>query len=139
MRLNYGYFASRFDENNSCIISTSSESFVSFQEYSTTIEFLVKNYILYNDYLHSNNLLQLFRINCLLKDKKVENYDWFLYYSIKIYSKRAIKYYLDNPSVFWNTIESLNKSKFEKQLGSLIIEILEFYKKVYVNYPKFLQ
>lgn len=148
-RLSYNFFAVEFQKDNSeinklyeLVISTGPETYSTFDEYAQIIRFLVEKYIQYNDYLHSNNLLQAFRINCNTKAKVTDEYDWFLYYSIKTYSKRSIKYYLDNPSIFWENVYKLVsnlKSDYTVRLDNLLVDTLEFYKKEYVNYPKFLR
>lgn len=124
------------------IILLDPSKFESFEEFSKTIEFLVSYYVQYNDFLHSNNLLQVFYSCCNFKSIDINIYDWYQYYSIKIYSKRSIKYYLDNPKKFWDTVYSLsgntNSNYFEK-LDGLLIDTIEFYKKEYVKYPIFLK
>jgi hypothetical protein len=146
--LNYNYFVVEFQKDNACInklyeqiISSGPETFSSFDEYCQIIRFLITNYVQYNDYLHSNNLLQSFRIYCNSKSIRTDKYDWFQYYSIKIYSKRSIKYYLDNPRIFWETVYSLAnnlQSSYIERLDNLLVDTLEFYKREYVNYPEFL-
>ena len=146
--LNYNYFVVEFQKDNSNInnlyekiISVGPEAFDSFDEYCQIIRFLVTNYVQYNDYLHGNNLLQAFRIYCNSKSIITTKHDWFQYYSIKIYSKRSIKYYLDNPLIFWETVYSLAnnlESDYTVRLDNLLVDTLEFYKREYVNYPEFL-
>ncbi len=147
--LNYNYFSVEFNKDPSClnrlyeeIILQNPNSFLTFDEYSRVIYFLVQKYVIYNDYLHSNNLLQQYRINCNEKNMDVNKCSWFLYYSLKIYSKRSIKYYLENPSIFWENIyclASLKDSELYDRLNNLLVDTLEFYKKEYANQSKYLK
>lgn len=144
--LNYNFVVSTFESNNSTInelynllIVESPKKFTSFAEYDDVIKFMVTKYVQFNDYLHSNNLLQIYRVFCL-ESKRILP-DWFKYYSIKIYSKRSIKYYLDNPQKFWEVVYELGSSKdyeYVERLDSLLVDTLEFYKSEYVNYPEYL-
>ena len=146
--MDYNSIEIEFQKDNSClnklyeeVISTSPDAFSSYEEYSKVICFLVNNYVCYNNYLHSNNLLQAFRINSNEKGEIISGCDWYQYYSIKIYSKRSIKYYLDNPQIFWETVYKLtgsSSSEYIERLDNLLVDTLEFYKSEYVNYPEFL-
>ena len=146
--MDYNSIELEFQKDNSClnklyedVISTGPDAFSSYEEYSKVICFLVNNYVCYNDYLHSNNLLQAFRINSNEKGISISNCDWYRYYSIKIYSKRSIKYYLDNPQFFWEAVYKLSGSStsdYTERLDNLLVDTLEFYKSEYVNYPEFL-
>lgn len=145
--MDYNSIVVEFQNDNSSlnklyeqVISAGPEAFSSYDEYSQVICFLVTNFIYYNDYLHSNNLLQAFRVNSNAKGFIINKCDWYQYYSIKIYSKRSIKYYLDNPSIFWETVYRLTngKSDYIERLDNLLVDTLEFYKVEYVNYPEFL-
>lgn len=120
------------------VVVTGPNSFSSFEEYSKTYELLVTTYIGYDDYLHSNNLIQIFRLNILGNTNLIPN--WFKYYSIIIYSKRSIKYYLDNPNVFWGVIKELAKlDEYVERIDNALVGILEFYKEEYSKYPEFLK
>ena len=118
-------------------------SYDSFSDFSRSIGFLVSKYIYFNDLLHSNNLMQWFRTICLQKKQTLPI--WYKYYSIKIYSKRTIKYYLDNPQIFWNTVYDIanntdNESDiYIEKIDSLLVDVLDFYKKQYVMFPEFLK
>ena len=145
-KISLQFFKNKYELDNSninelydLIIQLGLKSFVSFEEYSSAMCFLVKKYITFNDYLHSNNLLQIFKLICLEEMRAYPN--WYKYYSIKVYSKRAIKHYLDNPSKFWDTIYELlscKEDEYIERLDSLIVDVLEFYKKEYTKYPEFL-
>ena len=142
----YSFFVVEFQKDNSKInelyekvISTTPQTYSSFAEYSQIIKFFVTKYVQYNDYLHSNNLLQAFRIFCNENYVILDDYDWYKYYSVKIYSRRSIKYYLDNPHIFWENIYSLANTEYLDRLDSLLVSTLEFYKKEYISYPEFLQ
>ena len=120
------------------VIMTGPNNFSSFEEYSKTYELLVTTYIGYDDYLHSNNLIQIFRLNIVGHTNLIPN--WFKYYSIIIHSKRSIKYYLDNPNIFWGAIKELAKlDEYVRRIDNALVGILEFYKEEYSKYPKFLQ
>ena len=114
------------------VIGTSPNNYSSFDEYSKIFELLVKRYILFDDYLHSNNLIQIFKLNLRGNTTKIP--EWMKYYSILIYSKRSIKYYLDNPNIFWESIMDLANSEsdeYVQRVDNLIVETLEFYKEEY--------
>lgn len=145
-KLTYNYVVSTFEANNSSIneiynllVLESPKNFSSFEEYDNIVKYLVTKYVQYNDYLHSNNLLQIYRVFCLELKRPLS--DWFKYYSVKIYSKRSIKYYLDNPQKFWEVVYELGSSKdyeYIERLDSLLVDTLEFYKSEYVSYPEYL-
>lgn len=147
---NYNYFVVEYQKDNSSlnslyekIIDKGIESFQSFDEYVKTIKFLIIKFVQYNDYLHSNNLMQVFRLICNKKGINIDQFDWYLYYSILIYSKRSIKYYLDNPFKFWETVYQLSnfedsKEDYIERLDNLLVDILEFYKREYVKFPEYL-
>ena len=140
------YIQTEYEKDNSNlnklyeeVIIAGPESFPSFDEFSNSVGFLVKKFVAYNDYLHSNNLLQNFRTHCL--NSRTPFPSWYHYFSIKIYSKRSIKYYLDNPSKFWEVVyklSGLTSDDYIERLDNLIVDTLEFYKKEYINYPEFL-
>ena len=120
------------------LIMTGPNSFDSFEEYSKTYELLVTTYIGYDDYLHSNNLIQIFRLNIFGNTTSIPS--WFKYYSIIIHSKRSIKYYLDNPNIFWGVIKDLAKlDEYVERIDNALVGILEFYKEEYSKYPEFLK
>lgn len=120
------------------VIATGPNSFSSFDEYSKTYELLVTTYIGYDDYLHSNNLIQIFRLNIVGNTDLIPS--WFKYYSLIIHSKRSIKYYLDNPKIFWGAIKELAVlPDYVERIDNALVGILEFYKEEYSKYPKFLK
>lgn len=126
------------------VILLGPESFSSFEEYASVIHYLVKNYVFFNDYLHSNNLLQVFKIHSINNKHSLGDQDWYQYYLIKVCSKRSIKYYLDYPSKFWEVVYNLAgnikaSSSYIERLDNLLVDILDFYKAEYVNYPDYLQ
>ena len=122
------------------VIMTSPNNYPSFEEYSKTYEDLVIRYVGYDDYLHSNNLIQIFRLNISGNTDLIPF--WFKYYSMIIHSKRSIKYYLDNPQIFWGVIKELGvmaEDTYIERIDNALVGILEFYKEEYSKYPKFLK
>ncbi len=129
----------RINEYYDKFIATGPNNYTSVAEYSSICELLIKNYIGYDDYLHSNNLIQIFRLNM---DSSQNVPSWFKYYSMIIYSKRSIKYYLDNPKQFWDVINdlgSLPDDTYVRGLDNVIVGTLEFYKEEYAKYSSFLE
>jgi hypothetical protein len=144
--LNYQEIKNQFEIDNSSIntiyeavIVEGYESYSSFEEYSSIIQFLITKFLQFNDYLHSNNLLQIYKINRIKSQRSIP--EWMEYYSIKIYSKRSITFYLNSPHKFWEVVYNLASSKddyYVPRLDNLIVDTLEFYKRKYVEYPEFL-
>ncbi len=116
------------------------ESFSSFEEYSSAMEYIIKNYVQYNDYLHSNNLLQIYRTHSLNNGKPLDEQEWYNYYLLKVISKRSIKYFLDNPASFWEKVYYLAEKglNYITRLDNLLVDVLEFYKDEYVSFPSYL-
>ena len=119
------------------LIMAGPNSFPSFEEYSKTYEYIVTTYISYDDYLHSNNLIQVFRLNIIGNTDEIPA--WFKYYSLIVHSKRSIKYYLDNPKLFWDVIKELGGyEEYVERIDNALVGILEFYKEEYSKFPEFL-
>jgi hypothetical protein len=97
------------------IVGDGLTKFSSLASFSDICEKSISIYLQYNDYIHSNNILQVFRT---IVDE--HNWpSWFHYYSLVIYSKRVPKYYLENPNLFWERVRlasidnKINKDSLE--------------------------
>lgn len=105
-------------------------------QYVFILKTLIERYISFNDYLHSNNLLQIYK--AILDKKNIPYYDWIEYYSLMIISKRFPKYFLKNASKFWDIVYSFKENeKYSIKINILLIDIFDNFKNSYVNNPNY--
>ena len=91
---------------------------------------LVQQYVAWNDYIHSNNIMQLFK-NIAFKTQSSPKPGWFIRYEIIIYGRRTPLYFIDNPKILFDKITAICASKKDNQtekLSAAIVSLFNYYK-----------
>lgn len=96
----------------------------------------VELYIRYNDGVHSNNIMQMYKINM---GKNL--YGWFHLCSIRIYGRRTPGYFLDHPEKLWQKVVIVKKTPQSADMPNMHItteriagavnDLLRFYVRVF--------
>lgn len=99
---------------------------------------LVKQYVIWNDYIHSNNIMQLFKSVAFI-NKNIRKSNWFIRYEIIIYGRRTPLYFIDNPKILFNKIKSIcsfegESQKVEKQISRLSAAIESLFNYYWYNF-----
>lgn len=91
---------------------------------------LVQQYVAWNDYIHSNNIMQLFK-SVAFKTQSSPKPGWFIRYEIIIYGRRTPLYFIDNPKILFDKITAICASKKDNQIEKLsaaIVSLFNYYK-----------
>ncbi len=92
---------------------------------------LIRQYLIWNDYIHSNNLMQL------AKDVLFENYNpypktaWFVRYEVVIYGRRTPLYFIDKPTKLFekaNYVYKAGKADQSEKMTAAIFSLFDYYK-----------
>lgn len=90
---------------------------------------LIQQYIKWNDYVHSNNIMQLYKDIILVSDQVIKP-SWFIRYEIIIYGRRTPLYFVDNPHALFNRINAINMRANEAQtikLTKAVVSLCNYY------------
>ena len=90
---------------------------ISLSNLTNIFELLINKYLFINDYLHSNNLIEFFKLTLFENNINIENIKFIYPLSLKIYPKRNPVIYLSSPS--------------------LLIDLYKKCKDNEINYPKY--
>ena len=82
-----------------------------------------------NDYIHSNNIMQIYKTNQLRNRAS-----WYHYYGILIYGKRYPRYFLKKPEALKKKVNRYLINGDSNQLNQALINLMLFYAKLYQNY-----
>ena len=91
---------------------------------------LVQQHVTWNDYVHSNNIMQLFKSVAFSFTSKRKP-GWFVRYEIIIYGRRTPLYFIDNPKILFNKITSTcsnDKANQKEKLSAAIESLFNYYK-----------
>ena len=91
---------------------------------------LIQQYISWNDYIHSNNVMQLFK-SVAFNGNTNQKPGWFIRYEIIIYGRRTPLYFIENPAVlFGKIIAACGQSKAEQheRLVAAVESLFNYYK-----------
>ena len=91
---------------------------------------LIQQYIAWNDYIHSNNIMQLFKSVASITQSS-QKPGWFIRYEIIIYGRRTPLYFIDNPKILFDKITSICSLKKENQItkvSAAIESLFNYYK-----------
>ena len=91
---------------------------------------LVQQYVTWNDYIHSNNIMQLFK-SVAFKSKSSQKPGWFIRYEIIIYGRRTPLYFIDNPKILFDKIRLicvLDKTNQIDKISAAIESLFNYYK-----------
>lgn len=67
---------------------------------------LIQQYVNWNDYVHSNNVMQLYK-DTILISAQTKRPSWFIRYEIIIYGRRTPLYFIDNPQALFSRINEI--------------------------------
>ena len=96
---------------------------------------LVQQYVTWNDYIHSNNIMQLFK-SVAFRSESNQKPGWFVRYEIIIYGRRTPLYYIDNPKVLFSKIAAictLDKANQKDKLSAAIGSLFNYYKNNFLS------
>lgn len=96
---------------------------------------LIQQYLKWNDYLHSNNIMQLFK-SVALCNESTKKPLWFIRYEILIYGKRTPLYFVNNPEILFDKINTICESEKEIQIERLelaIESLFNFYRNMFLK------
>lgn len=80
---------------------------------------LIQQYVNWNDYVHSNNIMQLYK-DTILISAQTKKPSWFVRYEITIYGRRTPLYFIDNPQALLSRINEILFRDKELQTTKLI-------------------
>ena len=80
---------------------------------------LIQQYVNWNDYVHSNNIMQLYK-DTILISAQTKRPSWFIRYEIIIYGRRTPLYFIDNPQALLSRINEILSREKELQTTKLI-------------------
>lgn len=90
---------------------------------------LIKQYVEWNDYIHSNNIMQLYKDTVLVSDR-VKKPSWYIRYEIIIYGRRTPLYFIDEPRALFDRMDAVFSSRKETQTTKLtgaVINLCNYY------------
>lgn len=96
---------------------------------------VIKQYVGWNDYIHSNNIMQLYR-DAVLISEKVKKPSWFIRYEIMIYGRRTPLYFIDKPSALFdrmNTVFSREDEKQTTRLTGAVVDLCNYYSENFLS------
>ncbi len=122
------------------VIVADDTNFSGINEYEFVIKFLVEKYVQYDDFLHSNNLMQVYKSVCVKRNREFPI--WYKYQYLNIYARRLPKFFLDSPELFWDLANEIRKAP-EQEMGDitksmfycLLAYLINFYKGEYLIHP----
>lgn len=79
---------------------------------------LIQQYVNWNDYVHSNNIMQLYK-DTILISAQTKRPSWFIRYEIIIYGRRTPLYFIDNPQALFVRIDEILSREKELQTTKL--------------------
>jgi len=82
-----------------------------------------------NDYIHSNNVLQLYKTD-VPRNRK----DWYHYFSLLIYGKRLPRYFLNKPNNLVKKVNRYIRDNSTDKMNTALNNLLIYYAKLYENY-----
>ena len=91
---------------------------------------LVQQYVTWNDYIHSNNIMQLFKSIAFRNDSNKKP-SWFIRYEIIIYGRRTPLYFIDNPKILFDKITAVcssDKISQKEKLSAAIESLFNYYR-----------
>ena len=94
---------------------------------------LIQQYVEWNDYVHSNNIMQLYRDTVLLSEQ-VKKPSWFIRYEIIIYGRRTPLYFIDNPQKLFNRLNIVLSREKETQTIKIIGAVVSLFNYYGVNF-----
>lgn len=90
---------------------------------------LIQQYVEWNDYVHSNNIMQLYK-DTVLVSEQTKKPSWFIRYEIIIYGRRIPLYFIDNPRALFdrmNTVFSRAKDIQNTKLTGAVVSLCNYY------------
>ena len=90
---------------------------------------LIQQYIVWNDYIHANNIMQLFK-DTLLSQDKTQSPSWFIRNEIVIYGRRTPLYFVDKPHALFarmNTVFLRKKETQNTKMVGAVVSLLNYY------------
>lgn len=98
--------------------------------FSKSCHDLIHQYLAWNDYIHSNNILQLYKSEILKEWRITQKPMWLVRYEIIIYGRRTPLYFIDKPKKLFDKIHDAlkknDKSNVDKVSGA-IEHLLKYY------------
>lgn len=96
---------------------------------------LIQQYISWNDYIHSNNIMQLFKSVAFSSTSSTKS-GWFIRYEIIIYGRRTPLYFIENPSALFEKIITAcgqNKAEQLERLAAAVESLFNYYKNNFLS------
>ena len=103
-----------------CIPITSRQERIKY--FSKVCHDLIMQYLIWNDYIHSNNVMQLCK-SLLFRDTAIKKPTWFLRYEIIIYGRRTPLYFIENPQALFDKIDAICNAKQVSQEEKLVAAV----------------
>lgn len=96
---------------------------------------LIQQYIIWNDYVHANNIMQLFK-DTLLSSDKIKHPSWFIRNEITIYGRRTPLYFIDKPFALFtrmNMVFSRQKETQNTKMIGAVVSLFNYYGNNYLS------
>ncbi len=93
---------------------------------------LIKKYVGWNDYIHSNNIMQLYKV----VSEEAKKPSWFIRYEIMIYGRRTPLYFIDKPFALFdrmNTVFSREDEKQTTRLTGAVVDLCNYYSENFLS------
>jgi hypothetical protein len=87
--------------------------------YAKLCNSLIRKYVEWNDYVHSNNILQLYKDTVILSEN-VKKPSWLIRYEIIICGKRTPLFFIDYPQELFGRIDEILSRNKEIQTAKMI-------------------
>lgn len=90
---------------------------------------LIQQYVKWNDYVHSNNIMQLYKDTVFVSEQVIKP-SWFIRYEIIIYGRRTPLYFIDHPHALFDRINTINSRANEAQTMKLthaVVSLCNYY------------
>lgn len=90
---------------------------------------LIQQYVEWNDYVHSNNIMQLYK-DTVLVSEQIKKPTWFIRYEIVIYGRRTPLYFIDNPRALFdrmNIVFSRAKDIQNTKMTGAVVSLCNYY------------
>lgn len=103
--------------------------------FSKACHHLIQQYIIWNDYVHSNNIMQLFK-DTLLSSDKTQRPSWFIRNEIVIYGRRTPLYFIDKPHALFarmNTVFARHKESQNIKIVGAVVSLFNYYGDTYLS------
>lgn len=87
---------------------------------------LIKQYVEWNDYIHSNNIMQLFKDAVPAGTRPT----WFIRYEVIIYGRRTPLYFVDHPDALFDRITETffrGKENAKAKMIGAVVDLLHYY------------